>query len=288
VDDIAVPTVRQRRVACELAALRQARGWTRDEVARRLGCGPADYRAVERCERAIPPLTLRHLLTQEYKIDDIGYLDYFYALANEGEQRDWTQVFVDPTPEWKRMYIGLNSGASTKHMYNPTLIPGVFQAPDYMATIAQHVLRASKPEMAEGIAGRRARQARLTDQANPLRASAVIGEAAFRVRFPGSDQIMAEQLDHLARVCDLPTVDLRVLPFTVAESKTYSQPFVLLFFPSGEHGIAYLEHLSRTQFLDTPDECGQYQEAFHQLQSVALDQDETADFIHAELAKLGR
>lgn len=58
-----------------------------------------------------------------------------------------------------------------------------------------------------------ARQAVLTRQPDPLRLSVVMDESTL-YRVAGDQGVMADQLDHLAEMAELPNIDLRMLPLS--------------------------------------------------------------------------
>jgi transcriptional regulator with XRE-family HTH domain len=255
-EQIAVPTVRQRRIACELRWLRTTRGWTEEDVAKLLGCEVADYAMIERCERSAPPLTLRLLLAQGYGIQDAEYVEYFYRLAREADRRGWTELPTAQAPDWRHMLRGLHAGASTSCAFDRT--------PDVSA------------------------HADATVDAT-LRSSVIVGAAAVRV---GSDMDAAGRLRRLLDKSRLSTVDIRLLPPSAPEALIYSRSFTMLLYPTGgpaeSAAITCVEYSSYTRFLDTPDECAPYLEAFNRLWVASLGARETEAYIEAALARASR
>ncbi|GIH21258.1 helix-turn-helix domain-containing protein [Rugosimonospora africana] len=288
---LSAPTVRQRRIAIELRRLREQAGLSIPEAARMLlGTDPHSWEQLENAERRTSWLVLRRLL-DELVITEKDYRSYLLGLLVDDHERacdqlrGWTQEFpsrvVGSVPEYQRMYIGLNAGASEKRMYQPSIVPGILQTRDYAAAIAGQVLRAGKPELAEAVDARVARASRLTDP-DPLLAHAVISESALRLQI-GGPQVMAGQYQRLRELAELPNVTIQILPLTQPVGAALPAPFVLLDYPRpvGNPGIAYIEHLTRTVFMDHPDEIADYRTAWNRVTAAALDAAASAQFIQA-------
>ncbi len=288
---LTAPTVRQRRVAIEFRLLREQAGLSIPEAASKLlSTDRQSWEQIENAERRVSWLVVRRLL-DELAITGKDYRSYLLGLLVDDHERacdqlrGWTQEFpsrlVDSVPEYRRMYIGLNAGASEKRMYQPSIVPGILQTRDYAAAIADHVLRAGKPELEEAVDARVARSDRLTGP-EPLVAHAVISESALRLQIGGL-QVMAGQCRRLRELAELPNVTIQVLPLSRAVGAAFPAPFVLLDYPRpvGNPGIAYIEHLTRTVFMDDPDEIADYRTAWDRVSAAALDAAASTQFIQA-------
>jgi hypothetical protein len=288
---LAAPTVRQRRVAIEIRLLREQAGLSVPEAASKLlGTDPQSWEQIENAERRVSWQVVRRLL-DELVITGKEYRSYLLGLLVDGHERacdqlrGWTQEFpsrvVGSVPEYRRMSIGLNAGASRKRMYQPSIVPGILQTRDYAAAIADHVLCAGEPELDGAVDARVARGDRLTGS-DPLMAHAVISESVLR-REIGGPRVMAGQYRRLLELAELPNVTVQVLPLTEAVGAGFPAPFVLLDYPRpvGNPGIAYIEHLTRTVFVDAPDEIAVYRTAWGQVSGAALDAAASTRFIQA-------
>jgi hypothetical protein len=283
------PTVRQRRIAIEFRLLRERAGLSIPGAAKKLlGTDPQTWEQIENAERRTSWLVLRRLL-DELAVTDEDYRSYLLSLLVDGRERTcdqvrgWMQEFpsrvVGSVPEYRRMYIGLNAGAHEKRMYQPSIVPGILQTRDYAAAIAAQVLRAGKPELDEAVTARVARADRLTGP-DPLVAHAVISESALRLQI-GSPQVMAGQYQRLRELAELGNVTIQVLPLNASAQAAFPAPFVLLDYrrPVGNPGIAYIEHLTRTAFMDDPDEIADYRTAWNRVTTAALNPAASTQFI---------
>jgi hypothetical protein len=90
---------------------------------------------------------------------------------------------------------------------------------------------------------------------------------------------MAEQLDRLAQVSELPTVALRIMPFSAGlHHGIMSGPFVILRFPLNGDGkqteppTVYVDGFTGALYLDKPGEIKRYATAFTDIWASALDE----------------
>jgi hypothetical protein len=164
-------------------------------------------------------------------------------------------------------------------MYQPVIVPGLLQTRDYAAGIAEHTLRAGKPGVSAATDARVARANRLNDP-QPLEAHAIVSEAALHLEV-GSPRVMVGQCERLLELAQLPNVTIQVLPFTASAWAAFPAPFVLLDYPRpvGNPGICYVEQVTRTHFMDNPDEIADYRAAWDRVSTAALDPQESSEFI---------
>ncbi|GIH16078.1 helix-turn-helix domain-containing protein [Rugosimonospora africana] len=288
---LTAPTVRQRRVAIELRLMRERAGLSIPEAARMLlGADPQTWEQTENGERRVSWLVLRRVL-DELVITGKDYRSYLLGLLvgeddNPCDQlRGWTQTFVcrqaGGVPEYERMHLALGAAAVRKRMYQPSIVPGILQTWDYATAVTSGVLWASKAELEEAINARMARADRLT-ASDPLVAHAVFSESALH-RLIGGPEVMAGQYRRLLELAELPNVTIQVLRATQPVGMALAVPFVMLDYPHpvGNPGIVYVEYLTRTQFLDGPDEIADYHGAWARLAGAALDAATSTTFIQA-------
>src|SRR4051794_33350508 len=126
---------------------------------------------------------------------------------------------------------------------------------------------------------RLARQRRLTD-GPPLALFAVIDESAVH-RGIGGKEVMSDQLRHLIAMSQLPTVDLRVLPFGAREHPLLGTPLAILEFRDApELDMVYVEQFRGTHhFIRRQAEVTQCKEEFDELTTRCLDQRQTVELI---------
>jgi hypothetical protein len=213
------------------------------------------------------------------------------ALAKETKSRGWWLSYSDVINEGFDVYIGLEEAASRLCWYEAELVPGLLQTPDYARTL----IRTDNPDLDSDEIERRvqlriARQSLLTRATEPPELNVVLNEAIIR-RPVGSRSVMADQLDRLVEVAELPHVSIRVMRFdTGLHYGVMSGPFVLLEFPINSNGqpseppIIYVDSFTGALFLDKPNEVARYDGAFKDIWGAASDEALSRNFI-AEVAR---
>ncbi|MDQ3150511.1 MAG: helix-turn-helix domain-containing protein [Actinomycetota bacterium] len=208
------------------------------------------------------------------------------ALAKETKARGWWHSYGDVIPEGFYVYFGLEEAASHLAVYQSELVPGLLQTEDYAHTL----IRANHPTLAEAEIERRvelrmARQVLLTRVTAPAVLNAVLNEAVLR-RPIGGTPVMLRQLERLRDSSELPTVSIRVVPFSVGlHHSAMSGPFVILRFPRNGTGqeseppTVFVESFTGALYLDKPHEVERYTTAFTHTWESALDETASAELI---------
>ncbi|WP_219471482.1 helix-turn-helix domain-containing protein [Nonomuraea rhizosphaerae] len=229
------PTLRQRQLAARLRDLRHQAGLNIADVAERLLCSPAKISRIETAQRRVSLRDVRDLCNL-YNADPSPLM----ALAKDAQQREWWQEYDDP--EFRDM-IGLEVEASAIVEYETTTVPGLLQTEDY----ARAMIRGWLPRIAgdildDRVAARMKRQD-LLHRLDPPRYWVLLDESALW-RHVGGVQTMHEQLDHLARMAELPQITIQVIPFTVGAHMGFDSAFRHLAFDnkSGIADTVFVEH----------------------------------------------
>lgn len=268
--DAPSPTVLKRYVGLELRRLRESAGFKRDEVAKRAGCviSHITHLEVARNLPKVPELEL--LLTHYGAADRIPAFVELVEAARTG--RDWWLPFAGAMPPWFDLFLGLESCAEKIASFHPLVIPTLFQTPEY----AEDMVRTTEPDLTADEVLRRvelrmARQDVLTRQPDPPLVSAVLDESVLH-RPAVDDLVLAEQLSHVLKLAELPTVTVRVLPLAAGVHAGVSGTFVLLTFPAmfeNDPGMAYTEDRIRGTYYDEPEDIARYWATFDRLKNLA-------------------
>ena len=201
------------------------------------------------------------------------------ALAKETKARGWWHSYGDVIPEGFDVYLGLEESASQLAGYRSELVPGLLQTEDYARTL----IRAGHPgvddaEIERRVQVRMARQVLLTRPTAAPTLSMVLNEAVLR-RPIGGTSVMVRQLEQLREYSELPTVSLRLVPFSAGlHYSAISGQFVILRFPLNCNGqeteppTVYVEGFTGSLYLDKPHEIERYTAAFTNTWESALDE----------------
>ncbi|MFD0817191.1 DUF5753 domain-containing protein, partial [Micromonospora zhanjiangensis] len=216
------------------------------------------------------------------------------ALAGETRSKGWWHAYGDAIPEWFELYVGLETTASRIRRYDESLIPGLLQTRHYARAVYQHRTDLNEEERERLVEIRIQRQALLIRRLPPPpRMDVILSEAAL-LRVVGSPAAMADQLCHLLRVDDLPSVSIRVLPLSAGlHFGAVAGTFVMLEFPLGSRVIPdppviYCESLSGALYLDRSHEFALYEQAWASLDELALDGEQSRHLIGKIIGEVHR
>ena len=201
------------------------------------------------------------------------------GLLRQAAEKSWWHVYGDLIPANFDVYVGFETAARKLTMYQPALVPGLLQTPDY----ARALLRADNPTPSDDEHTRRLelrmkRQAIVTRKRQAVTLDVVLHESALRTTI-GSPNIMSAQLRHLAEVGKLPNVSVRVLPFS--SGAPVGDPvgqFAILEFGEDPKGkpvwppVVYLETFIGCMYLEKPEDVERYDRVHPVLQHASLDE----------------
>ncbi|MEU8822282.1 helix-turn-helix transcriptional regulator [Streptomyces sp. NPDC048636] len=270
------PTVRRRRLGQELRRLRQEKGMTAEEVAEELMVSQSKISRLENGRRSISQRDVRDLC-RTYKVEDKALVDSLMQMAKESRQQGWWNAFGDVPYS---VYIGFETDAASLRVYEPQVLPGLLQTPDY----AEAVISGALPEVpqehvAQRVQVRLRRQERITDPLAPLRLWVVVDEAAMR-RVVGSPKVMSDQLDYLVRMSHEPHVTVQALPFGMGSHPGMSGQFTILeFSDESDTSVVYLEGVTSDLYLEKLSDVQSYSMMYEHLRAQALNVEQSRQFI---------
>jgi transcriptional regulator with XRE-family HTH domain len=277
-------TVPRRQLGRYLRDLRNAAGLTVRDAARGLEWSEAKMWRIETGQTSLRSLDVEAMCRIYGAQREMTTA--LMSLARETKARGWWHAFADAMPDYFDLYIGLEAAASQLFDYNGALVTGLFQTEDYARTL----IRTDNPGLGDAEVARRvrlriARQAILRRPIDPPLLQVAVDESVLRHPVGGAE-IMAEQLDHLAEVSELPNVSLRVVPFSARlHHGMLAGPFTLLRFPlngSGDESeppTVYAELFTGAVYLDKPSEIERYSSAFNAIWQQALGESSSRDLI---------
>jgi transcriptional regulator with XRE-family HTH domain len=279
------PTVKRRRLAAELRAMREQAAMTIEAVARQLEWSTAKISRIENARTSVMPRDVKYLLRVYGIPEGSEVFQTLTTLARESRQKGWWQSFGDAVPEEFSTYVGLEASVSSLRTYEAEYIPGLLQTEDYArAVIRASMLTAPAESVDQHVAVRMARQERLgSDDAPAL--WAVLNEAVIR-RVVGGVPVMREQLGRLLEAAESPAVTLQVLPFTAGAHPGMDGAFMILQFP-GDPDVVYIHYHTGTIYLEKGADTGAYSLMFDHLRAAALAPDASRALITRVQDELG-
>jgi transcriptional regulator with XRE-family HTH domain len=271
------PTLRGRRLAIELQRRREASGLSREEAARQLEWSTSTIFRIETGRSRPQPGNVRVLL------DLYGVTgperDGLIQLSRDSRQPGWWHSFRDVLPNPYEVYIGLESGAASIRNFEPLVVPGLLQTPDYAREMGRNgPYELDRDEVDRRVEVRMARQRILARDDRP-RLWTVIDEAVIRRQVGGPD-VMRSQLQHLAECAQQGMTTLQVVPYSAGAHAGTAGPFVILEFQEAtDPAMVYVETLAGDIYLEERVDVNRYTLAFDRLCAAALHPDDSVRLI---------
>jgi transcriptional regulator with XRE-family HTH domain len=261
----------------ELRRLRESAGLTCEEVGSQLECSGTRISRIETGKIRVSPGDVRELL-DVYGVTGPD-ATALVQLAREARRKGWWHTYGKLLPGWFEAYVGLESEAVRFRDFQPLVMPGLLQTPDYARAVLRAAPTAGPADEIDRLVALRMERQSILSRENPPDLWIVLGEGALRTRV-GDDAVMRGQLRHLAEVAERPNVTLQVLPFTNAAHVNPISPFKILEFAEPDDpAVVYLEHLTGCLFVEDDAEFRRYRVVFDHLRAEALGTGQSIDLI---------
>ncbi|WP_018786954.1 helix-turn-helix transcriptional regulator [Micromonospora sp. CNB394] len=209
------------------------------------------------------------------------------SLARESKSRGWWHAYGEVIPAWFELYVGLEAAACHVRHYEPNLIPGLLQTPEYMSAVFETKPGRTPQEVAQKVALRLERQKLLTRRSPAApQLEAIVDESVLHRPISDVDAWRA-QLAYLVNAAQARNIKVRVLPRSVGPHRaSVAGAFVMLDFPAkgtrpAEPSTVYSESLTGSIYLDRPNEVETYSSAWRTLWDLAMDERASEDLVGA-------
>jgi transcriptional regulator with XRE-family HTH domain len=274
-------TVPGRHLGRMLRTLRARAAMTLDGAAQAAGFGRQKLWRVEAGRGTVTGRDVRALC--ELYAASPTLTNALVALAGETTAKGWWHAYDHPVPAWLDLYPGLEADAARLREHSQTLIPALLRTADYATAL--HRPDPADPRVPRQVRRLPRRQELLHRHTPaPPRLDVTLSEAVLLSR-AGEPATMAAQLRHLLRVGRLPHVTIRVVPLDAgAHPGALAGSFVLLDFPPRNRTVTdppvvYRESLTGALYLDREEEITAYERVWAGLETLALDETESARLI---------
>lgn len=289
------PAVQRAILRAELRKLRAASRETQEAVATACEWSLAKFSRIETGISSIRKADLEALL-RHYAVDE-GHINELVRLAREARTPGWWEDYNFGADRDFRDYVGYEDGASSIRMWQPLVVPGLLQTPEYTRQTME-AWGLSPDAISRGMRLGEERQRRIA--ARSPEQHYLLDETVIR-RPVGT--AMPEQLRHLLRIAQKPAVIIRIIPVSRGPHIGLRGPFVLLSFDNPLDDVLYLESARRGDLLiaetkdpyftssvpkieDPADEIARYQDGFVQLLKMTLESTESLELIERAAAEL--
>ena len=266
------PTVRRRRLAAELRAIRESKGKSGDSVAAALKWSASKISRYERARTGLRPREVERLLDY-YEITGQRRA-LLLGLAEDAAQKGWWEEFGNSLSDDYQQFIGLEHEATSIAIWHVDVVPGLLQTEVY----ARHIISSySRIEpVPPGMIGRLVRvrmrrQQMLNREERQL--SVVLDESVLQRRI-GNESVMYEQLQRLVQEADRPNLTVQILPLDTQHT-VFGESFVIFGFGTDSDAmlqeVVSTEHMRTGFTLEGERETYLHRIAFQMLAEAALD-----------------
>ncbi|QXJ24396.1 helix-turn-helix domain-containing protein [Actinomadura graeca] len=257
-----------RAFANEMTAWREDAGLTKTAFADLLG-----YTAQWICQVE----GMKSIPSEKFALD----VDTYFK-TNGVFQRLWLLIndtrFLAVLPPGFAEFVQQEALASTLYTFDPLVIKGLFQAPEY----ARAVLKSGRSESeTDALVTSRMERQQILTRANPPRVVAIFDEWAVR-RIVGDQQVMRSQHRHLADQARLYNVSLQIVPMAAGAYAGLPGAFTILSFDDAPDAVYTEGHVSGhlTNHRATVQE---YRRRYDLIRSAAMSADDSLELLNAAL-----
>jgi transcriptional regulator with XRE-family HTH domain len=269
--------VKKRRLR---VALRQARldaKLTQQAAADQLVWSTSKIVRIEQGTVPVTPTDVRAML-HLYGVNDEARVSELVELAKDAREDKGWSTFSDVLPPTGIELFGYEPTAKVIYKYEPSVIPGLFQTPDYARALLK-ALGNSEEQVERRLEVREQRQ-RLLDRPDRPELNFILGEAAIS-RPAGGEDVMREQIAHVMELAKTEDISVQLLPFRAGAHRGMGSAFTVLQFDDPFLAdLLFLENAERESV--SRDELGdikKYLDLFVELQSLATKSGSLEDHI---------
>ncbi|MGW3073726.1 MULTISPECIES: helix-turn-helix domain-containing protein [unclassified Kitasatospora] len=270
------PTLRQLRLGAELRRMREQAGLGGSQLARALGINPAHVTQMESGKTGISVERLRTIAALCMCVNE-PLIDALTDIITDRDRGGWWEEYRGRLSQHFLEMAEMESRARALSTYTMAFIPGLLQTTNYASAVfARGVPHLPQHEVDLRAAFRMQRQNVVRSGETPY--SAFIHEAALRMQFSGP-KVQAEQLGGLIEDSEQSTVSIRVVLFDVDTLPVNYENFTYVEGPIPELDTVQMDSGLDSVIFDAPAQIAQFRSRLDRLDSAALSEEESRDFI---------
>jgi transcriptional regulator with XRE-family HTH domain len=261
----------RRQLGLQIAALRKRAGKSHADIEEAEICKRTTISGVENRRGAAPKPMLILELARFFNATP-AETDALYALAQGAKTPGWWEEYGTAIPEYLGMYIDLESSASVVAAFEPLVVHGLIQHPDYARALIAANNQLTTEQVEAGLKFRLDRQRNVLKSSHRGRVEIILGESALRMRV-GSPAVMEAQREHLLALVADPGLDVHigVIPAEIGPHAALRGAFHILDFADPlDPPIVYIESLVSAAYLELPEELAECRRVFGSLQSTSV------------------
>lgn len=272
------PTARQVRLGSELRKLRERAGRTAREAAGMLGTDQGKISHIESGRIGVSEERIRKLATF-YSCSDSALLDALCAIAREHRGQFWWDEYRGILAPGFLDVAELEHHAVAIKTLQTVSVPGLLQTPDYARALFRGVIPPLPTEEVEVRTEHRMRRKIILECDDPPPFTAILHEAALRMRFGGRHVVKA-QLEQLMEASRWPGVSVRVVPFTNVDFFEATQPVTYVTGVVSQLDTVQIDGPIGGGYLYAEAQLASYRAYFERAVNVSLDPEASRQLIH--------
>jgi transcriptional regulator with XRE-family HTH domain len=269
------PTVRRRRLAAELRAIRESKGKSGDAVAAALRWSPSKVSRYELARTGLKVPEVEKLLNY-YEVTGARRAQLL-ELARDAAQKGWWEDYSDALSPDYQQFIGFEHEATSIAIWHVEVVPGLLQTKAYARHIIANygLIEPIAPGMIERLVRVRMKRQEVLEREPPVELTVVLDESCLRRRI-GAEPVMYDQLIHLAELADWPNIAIRILPLE-AQHTVLGPAFLIFNFGSFSdavlQNVVASEQLKNVFTVESEQETYLHGLVFQSLVGISLDAD---------------
>ncbi|MEU6373985.1 Scr1 family TA system antitoxin-like transcriptional regulator [Streptomyces sp. NPDC046909] len=271
------PTARQLRLGAELRKLRENAGLTARVAGEMIGANQVRISNIETGRFGLSEQRIR-TLAHNYGCTDATLIDALVAMAVH-RKRGWWEEYRDTLPPRFLDLAEMEHHAVALRVAQVINIPGLLQTPEHARTLFRQVVPELLPHEIEYRISHRIKRQAILHREEPPQYTAIVHEAALRMRF-GGQEVARAQLDHLAKMSELPHVTLRVIPFDGTAFPTVGHGLDYTYGPVPALDTAQLDAAHGSELVDAAAQLTKYRLILDRMQQVTLEPAPSRDLVH--------
>ncbi|MFE7562286.1 helix-turn-helix domain-containing protein [Kitasatospora sp. NPDC057500] len=271
------PTIRQRRLGTELRRMREQAGLGGSQLGRAVGMSPAQVTQMESGRIGISVERL-HTIASACNCANRPLVDALAGIIGE-RGRDWWESYREVLTTDFLEVAEVEAHAQEIAICTTTYIPGLLQTGTYASAVFTRIYPPlSRTEIDIRTAFRVQRQQIVRSGRTPLRT--YVHEAALRMQF-GGPRVLAQQLEALIEDSTQPGISVRAVPFALDTFPGSGENLTFAKGPVPELDTVQMDVSQGTIFFDSPADLAKQRAIFDRLDSTALSEDGSRDFIRS-------
>jgi uncharacterized protein DUF5753/helix-turn-helix protein len=269
-------TARGREFGDGVRAAIAGTGLTSREICEKIGWDPSKLSDLLHGKGGCSEIDLAILLSFCHIAPDER--DHLLYVFQQTDLKVWWQHFADLRSFRMRTFLEHLWKAKEFVVWQPLVIPGLLQLPDYLRAMCVKAVNLPREEIEDRVAGRLAMQEILRQR---LDCTFYIHEQVLWSQV-GGVEVMRAQLHHMLQMSVRPYIHIRILPFSVGAHAGMAGCFDLMRFDRIEP-VIFLEAENSSLVVERKDSVKDYEDIVKALDQTALDEEDSRTLI-AKLA----